>query len=134
MAQGANPWDEYAQVAYALTFVRAARTHTVFVQEMLAADAAADRSTTGFLPHVTYEQAEVLCTQIQSNLERAVMALGDPNYDSDVMLPMQLGPRIESERAPCPLPHLQGMIAAARETRDWPPGLLAQHENTLSRA
>ena len=134
IAQGANPWDAYTQVAYALAFVRAARTHTVFVQELLAADAAADPSTTGFLPHVTYEQAEVLCTQIQSNLERAVMALGDPNYDSDVMLPMQLGPRIESERAPCPLPHLQGMIAAARETRDWAAGLLAQYENTLSGA
>ncbi len=62
------------------------------------------------------------------------MALNDPNYDSDVMLPMQLGPRIESEGAPCPLPHLQGMIAAARETRDWAAGLLAQYENTLSGA
>ena len=80
MAQGANPWAAYAQVAYALAFVRAARTQTVFVQELLAADAAADPSTAGFLPHVTYEQAEAFCTQIQPNLERAVMALNDPNY------------------------------------------------------
>lgn len=134
MAQGINPWDAYVQVAYALAFVRAARTQTVFVQELLAADAAADPSTAGFLPHVTYEQAEALCTQIQPNLERAVMALNDPNYAPDVMLPMQLGPRIESEGAPCPVAHLQGMIAAARETRDWAAGLLAQYENALSGA
>jgi len=50
------------------------------------------------------------------------------------MLPMQLGPRIESEGAPCPVAHLQGMIAAARETRDWAAGLLAQYENALSGA
>src|SRR6266536_5852256 len=79
IAQGANPWDAYAQAGFALAFVRAARTCTVFVRELLAADAAADPSTAGFLPQVTYEQAEVLCTQIQSNLERAVMALNDPN-------------------------------------------------------
>jgi len=132
ITQGATPWDAYAQVAYALAFVRAARTQTVFVHELLAADAAADPSTAGFLPHVTYEQAEVLCTQIQPNLERAVMALNDPNYDPDVMLPMQLGPRIESEGAPCPVAHLQGMIAAAHETRDWAAGLIAQYENALS--
>ncbi len=83
---------------------------------------------------MTYEQAEALCTQIQPDLERAVMALNDPNYDPDVMLPMQLGPRIESKGAPCPVAHLQGMIAAARETRDWAAGLLAQYENALSGA
>jgi hypothetical protein len=86
--------------------VRAARTQTVFVQELLAADAAADPSTAGFLPHVTYEQAEAICTQIQPNLERAVMAQSDPNYDPDVMLPMQLWPRIESKDVPCPVAHL----------------------------
>ncbi|MFL5656091.1 MAG: hypothetical protein ACJ8CB_18165 [Ktedonobacteraceae bacterium] len=134
IAQGANPWDAYAQAGYPLAFVRAARTCTVFVRELLAADAAADPSTAGFLPHVSYDQAHALSAQIQPSLEHAVMALNDPNYVPDVRLPLQLGPRIESEGAPCPVAHLQGMIAAATETREWAAGLLAQYENALSDA
>ena len=132
IAQGVPAWEAYARVAYGLAFVRAARTYTVFVRELLAADAAADPPTAGFLPHVTYDQASSLCAQIQPALEHAVIALNDPHYMPDVALPLELGPRIESEGTPCPVAHLQGMIAAARETREWAAGLLAQYEHALT--
>src|SRR5438128_2108461 len=57
IAQGTAPWDAYARLGYPLAFIRAARTYQVFVKELLAADAAADPGTAGYLPHVTYDQA-----------------------------------------------------------------------------
>src|SRR5260370_14048596 len=57
IAQGANPWDAYAQAGFALAFVRAARTCTVFVRELLAADAAADPSTAAGLPPGAHDPA-----------------------------------------------------------------------------
>src|SRR6266566_2584397 len=96
-AEGKMPWEAYAQLRYALAFIRAARACQVFVKELLAADAASDPQTAGFLPQVTYDQADALCHQIPPDLER-------------------------------PVAHLQGMIAAAREIREWAAGLIAQYE------
>ena len=126
--EGKMPWEAYAQLRYALAFIRAARACQVFVKELLAADAASDPQTAGFLPQVTYDQADALCHQIQPDLERAVAALNDPNYVPDVVLPLVLGPRVEAEGTLCPVAHLQGMIAAAREIREWAAGLIAQYE------
>ncbi len=123
--EGKMPWEAYAQLRYALAFIRAARACQVFVKELLAADAASDPQTAGFLPRVTYDQADALCHQIQPDLERAVAALNDPNYVPDVVLPLVLGPRVEAEGTLCPVAHLQGMIAAAREIREWAAGLIA---------
>jgi hypothetical protein len=134
IAQGTPVWSVYAQLRYALAFLRAARGYQVFVQELLAADAASDPSTAGYLPRVTYDQANALCHQIQPTLQRAVTALNEPAYVPDMALPLTLGPRIEVEGQVCPLPHLQGMIAAAREMREWAAGLLAQYGNTLAHA
>jgi hypothetical protein len=131
--QGTAPWDAYRQLRYPLAFIRATRTYPVFVRALLAADAAADPTTTGYLPRVTYDQANALCHQIQPNLERAIAALDDPDYMPDVLLPLELGPRIEAEGA-CPLTHLEGMIAAARETREWAAGLIAQYEQAVTHA
>lgn len=132
IAQGIAPWDAYAQLSYPLAFIRAARTYQVFVRELLAADAADDPQTAGYLPQVTYDQANALCHQIQPNLEHAVQSFSNTTYVPDVVLPLILGPRIESEGQPCPLPHLQGMIAAAREVREWAAGLLAQYDNAIN--
>src|SRR5713226_5557788 len=63
-AQGVAPWEAYAQVRYPLAFIRAARAYQVFVKELLAADAAFDPGTAGYLPRVTYDQANALCHQI----------------------------------------------------------------------
>jgi len=128
ISQGTAPWEAYTQLRYPLAFVRAARACQVFVKELLAADAAADPQTAGYLPRVTYDQADALCHQIQPGLEHAVAALNDSNYVPDVALPLVLGPRVEAEGAPCPVAHLQGMVAAAREIREWAAGLIAQYE------
>lgn len=134
IAQGTPPWTAYHQLRHALAFVRAARTYQVFVQQLLAADAAADPAMRGFLPRVTYDQANALCHHIQPHLEHAISALMDPDYQGSGHLPLRLGPRIESEGKACPLPHLQGMIAAAREVREWAAGLIAQYENAVRQA
>src|SRR5579859_5601507 len=56
LTQGASPWDAYGRMRYALAFIRAARAHQIFVRELLAADAAFDPATVGYLPPVTYDQ------------------------------------------------------------------------------
>ena len=132
--QKVAPWEAYAQLRYPLAFIRSARAYQVFVKELLAADAATDPETAGYLPRVTYDQANALCHEIQPNLQRAIAALNDTAYVPDVPLPLVLGPRIESEGQPCPVAHLQGMIAAAREVREWAAGLTAQYENAVTSA
>ena len=134
LTAGTLPWEAYQQTRYALAFVRAARTYQVFVEQLLAADAAADPGTAGFLPHVTFDQSNALCHQIQPNLQAAVAALNDATFTPEVALPQTLGPRIESEGHPCPVAHLEGMIAAAREVREWAAGLIAQYETAVTAA
>ena len=133
VGHGAAPAAAYAKLGYALAFIRAARAYQVFVQQLLAADAAADPATAGYLPRVTYDQANALAHQIQPNLQRAVAALTSPDYQPDVALPLALGPRIEAEGA-CPVAHLEGIIAAAREVREWAAGLIAQYAEAVGHA
>lgn len=133
VSQGQPPEEAYQRLGYALAFIRAARAYQVFVHELLAADAAADPATAGFLPRVTYDQANALAHHIEPNLQRAVAALTDAAYEPDVALPIKLGPRIEAEGA-CPVAHLEGTIAAAREMREWAAGLIAEYAETTQRA
>ena len=135
MLQGMTPWDAYAKMGYALAFVRACRTNVVFVQELLKADAAADPASAGYLPRVTYDQALALSEHIEPYLEEAIKASTNPRYVSTTyFLPLQLGPRIKYANQRLPLPHLQGMIGAAQETREWAAGLLAKYELALGTA
>jgi hypothetical protein len=133
LAQGAPPWEAYRRMRYALAFIRATRTHQIFVRELLAADAAFDPATVGYLPPVTYDQCNALCHRIEPDLRHAVAALNDPEFTPDVALPLPLGPRVESEED-CPATHLQGVIAAAREVREWAAGLIAQYGTSVAHA
>lgn len=132
-AQGTPAWEAYAQSGYPLAFIRSARAYQVFVQELLSADAAYDPQTAGYLPHITYDQANALCYQMQGALHDAVASFHDPAYISEVPLPLVLGPRIENNGQPCPTTHLQGMIAAANEMREWASGLIAEYENAITK-
>ncbi len=134
LAQGTPPWDAYGRMRYALAFIRTARTHQIFVRELLAADAAFDPATVGYLPPITYDQCNALCHQIHPDLQRAVAALNDPQFTPDVALPLPFGPHIEAEDEACPVTHLQGMIAAAREVREWAAGLIAQYGTAVAHA
>lgn len=131
ISQGIAPWEAYAHLCYPLAFIRAARTCQVFVQELLAADAAFDPRTAGYLPLITYDQANALGSQIQPALQYTIAALNDPNYVPDMPMPLVLRPRIENEGRPCPVTHLQGILSATREVRVWAAGLLAQYENAI---
>lgn len=133
-AQGVPPWEAYAQLRYPLAFVRAARTLQVFVKELLAADAAFDPRTAGYLPRITYDQANALCQQLQPALQDTLDALGDPAFVPESSLPLVLGPRVEYGGQPCPVTHLQGIIGAAREVREWAAGLIAQYEQAVNQA
>lgn len=132
LSQGVAPWKAYEQVRYPLAYIRAARAYQVFVHELLAADAAYEPQTAGYLPRVTYDQANALSHQIQPCLQNAIAALSNVTTEAEVALPLVLGPRIESEGQPCPIAHLQGMIAAAREVREWAAGLIAQYAHAVS--
>jgi len=132
LQQGTLPWDAYSQLQAPFAFIRAARTYQVFVQQLLAEDAAAPHATAGYLPRVTYDQANALAHQIQPNLQHAVASLADLTHVPEEPLPMTFGPRIEAQGHLCPLPHLQGMIAAAREVREWTAGLIAQYETAVT--
>jgi hypothetical protein len=126
------PWEAYAHLNYPLAFIRAARTYQMLVRELLVADAAFDPETAGYLPQVTYDQANAWCHQIHPCLQRAIAALHDPNYMPDIVLPLMLEPRIENQGSPCPVTHLQGLIAAAHEIRTWAAGLIAQYINAVN--
>jgi len=131
--QGTPIWKAYAQYNYPLAFIQSARAYQVFVQELLAADSTFDPQTAGYLPRITYDQANALCYQMQSTLHDAVASLHDPAYTPKVPFPLVLGPRIEKNDQPCPTTHFQGMIAAAREMREWAAGLIAQYDNAVTK-
>jgi hypothetical protein len=135
IAQGIAPWDAYARMGYALAYVRACRTNVVFVQELLKADAAVEPASAGYLPKITYDQALALCEHIEPYLEEAIKASTNSRYvPTTYALPLTLGPHIRYANQHFPLPHLQGIIGAAQQTRDWAAGLLAKYELALRAA
>ena len=135
IAQGIAPWDAYARMGYALAYVRACRTNVVFVQELLKADATAEPASAGYLPKITYDQALALCEHIEPYLEEAIKASTNSRYvPATYALPLTLGPHIRYANQHFPLPHLQGIIGAAQQTRDWAAGLLAKYELALRAA
>lgn len=130
LRQGVPPWEAYEHLGTALAFIRAARTYQVFVRELLAADAAMDPAAVGYLPRLTFDQANAFSHQIQPNIQRALAALGNPAYVPSVRLPLLLRPHIQAEGA-CPLAHLRGTVAAAQEVREWAAGLIAQYDHAI---
>jgi hypothetical protein len=134
IAQGTPPWEAYAQVGSPLAFIRSSRAYQVFVKELLAADVTFEPQTVGYLPPITYEQANALSHQMLSALQDAVATFSDPAYVPAIPLPLIFGPRIENEGRPCPTSHLQGNLAAAREVREWVAGLIAQYSNAVQQA
>jgi hypothetical protein len=136
IAQGMSPWDAYARMGYALAYVRACRTNVVLVQELLKAAAASPGSgSAGYLPKITFDQALALCEHIEPYLEEAIKASMNSRYfPTAYALPLALAPHIRYANQRFPLPHLQGIIGAAQQARDWAAGLLAKYELALGAA
>jgi hypothetical protein len=79
IAQGMPPWEAYAQVGSPLAFIRSSRTHQVFVKELLAADVTFEPQTVGYLPPITYEQANALGTaRCCGDIQRPGLCASDP--------------------------------------------------------
>ena len=133
--QGVAPWEAYARMGYALAYVRACRTNIIFVQELLRANATANAANVNYLPRVTYDQALALCEHIEPYLEEAIKASSNPSYiPSSYRFPLPFGPHMRNANTRFPLPHLQGVIGAAQQMRDWAAGLLAKYELALDAA
>jgi hypothetical protein len=95
----------------------------------------ANSASAGYVPKVTYDQALALCEHIEPYMEEAIKASTNPRYvPTSYTLPLELGPRIRYANQRFPLPHLQGIIGAAQQMRDWAAGLLAKYELALDAA
>ncbi|WP_214321243.1 hypothetical protein [Nonomuraea sediminis] len=86
-------------------------------EHLLDADYAADPSTAGYVPPVTARQVGACFAQVEGWVSRARQSAGNPAYqvDKELRLPADLPEWAEAN--PCPLPHLNGMLAAARAIR-----------------
>jgi hypothetical protein len=120
--QGMAPWEAYSKMGYALAYARACRLNVMLVQKLLEG---ADPTNSGFLPRPTYDQARALGELFEPYLEEAIKLL-DARYVSRKRLPLQL--RRVPHEGQYPAAHLQGVLAASRETREWAAGLLAQYD------
>lgn len=79
----------------------------------LDADYRLQPMTAGYVPAVTSEQLLAFYGQVQEWTSRARQAAASPTYVLDVEVPAALPPWVQAE--PCPLSHLEGMLAATRE-------------------
>lgn len=86
-------------------------------EHLLDSDYAADSSTVGYVPPVTARQVGACFAQVEGWVSRARQSAGNPAYqvDKELRLPADLPEWAEAD--PCPLPHLNGMLAAARAIR-----------------
>jgi hypothetical protein len=132
LLEGLPPWEAYTTMGYALAFVRACRMNVVFAQQLLKAEAATSNTGAGYLPRITYDQALALCEHIEPTIEEAIKAAANARYTlPQSALPLRLGPHVGDGYQSFPLSHLQGVIGAAQEMRDWTAGLLAKYELAL---
>lgn len=82
------------------------------------ADYAADPQTVGYLPPVTAEQAARFLGEVEHWSAAAHRAAVDPAFDiTQVQVVPALLPAW-AEVEPCPMPHLQAMLASGRAMRD----------------
>lgn len=93
--------------------------------EFVEADYRANRRTVGYLPPVTAEQAARFLGEVEQWSSLAHRAAADPSFDvaAERVLPAALPAWVEVE--PCPVPHLDAMLAASRIMRDRTEGALA---------
>lgn len=106
-----RPWEVHAELGPALAYFWIAQAE-IAIGRALRETAETGGSAPGFMPQVSSEQAVALLRQATTALERCYAALetGDRRTDR---LPVPLRPRVES-RGRCPVPHLKGMVQAAR--------------------
>jgi hypothetical protein len=114
---GAGPWSTGPGQASQLLCTWNAFALQTLGDELVEADYRADPRTQGYLPPVTAEQAAAFLGEVEHWSVRARRAASDPGYDvtAEVALPVPLPGWVKVE--PCPRPHLDAMLAAARAMR-----------------
>lgn len=124
--QGTSPWqaDSAAQALFLCAW-NAFALQTLG-DEFLDADFRADPATVGYVPPVTAQQVHAFYAQVEEWISRAHQAQSNPTYRLDVHLPADLPPWVEVD--PCPRPHLEAMLAAARSIRTHAEAALATSE------
>jgi hypothetical protein len=116
-ASGGGPWAATAGQASQLLCAWNAFALQTLGDEFVEADYRADPRTKGFLPPVTAEQAAGFLGEVEHWSVLARRAGSDPGYDitAEVALPVALPAWVKVE--PCPQPHMDAMLAAARAMR-----------------
>lgn len=103
-------------------------------EHLLDADYAADPQTVGYVPEVTHRQVAACFAQVEGWVSRARQAASNPAYLVERELRLPAGLPAWAEADPCPLPHLRGMLAAARAVREHAEVTLGVFEQTLVHA
>jgi len=108
--QGLNPWtiDPASQVQFLCAWN--AFVLQTLGDQFLEADYQSDPGTVGYVPPMTADQVLAFYSDIEIWLSRAHQAQKNPAYRLEVSLPADLPPWGEDK--PCPLTHLEGMLAA----------------------
>ncbi|MEV5570222.1 hypothetical protein AB0L06_09235 [Spirillospora sp. NPDC052269] len=116
--EGANLWHVEPGVSSQLLCSWNAFVLQSIGENLLDADYSADPRTVGYVPPVTHTQVTDCFGQVETWSSRARQAAGNTMLDisKTVALPAELPEWAEA--APCPLPHLRGMLAAARAVRE----------------
>ncbi|MFC5182696.1 hypothetical protein [Actinomadura harenae] len=115
--EGANLWHVEPGVSSQLLCSWNAFVLQSIGENLLDADYSADPRTVGYVPPVTHTQVTDCFNEVEPWSSRARQAAGNTALDisTTVRLPADLPEWAEA--APCPLPHLRGMLAATRAVR-----------------
>lgn len=132
--EGANLWHGPQAASGQLLCTWNAFVLQTIGEQLLDADYAADPRTTGYVPPVTSRQVAVCFDQVEGWVSRARQAAGNTRYlvEEELQLPADLPEWAEAD--PCPLPHLLGMLAAARAIRQHAEVAFGVFEQTVADA
>ncbi|GAA5532669.1 hypothetical protein [Deinococcus aluminii] len=116
MVSGQSPFAVPRHVGLELACAWNAFALQTLGDKMLEADEAADPTTAGFVPPVTFDQVQGYYSGVQRWLGHASQAAHDPAFD---LPPGTLPARLPewSPVEPCPRPHLEAMMAALEAMR-----------------
>jgi hypothetical protein len=113
---GTSPFGMTSSTGLELACAWNAFALQTLADQLLQADEAADPGTVGFVPPVTFDQAEAYYRDVQRWLAHATRAAHDPQFTLPYgTLPARLPAWSPVE--PCPRPHLDAMLAALNAMR-----------------
>src|SRR5689334_5941438 len=109
-ASGVSPWDAPVNVGGQLLATWNAYVLETLGESLLDADYGADPGTVGFVPAVTYSQAEAWLSAVEGGVSLARQAGSNPDFDlaAEIPLPAELPQWPEAD--PCPAEHLLALL------------------------